>query len=1382
MPLQVVDNRKKYNLVVAPPKKQPKVVVRSPKKQPKVVVTQPKRQPTLKVVNHYTGNPYNPQRQSAYNPQRQNNSAIAHPKPKIQAPVKRRRTYTKSVLQSDGTIKKVTEQGDFTDNQWQYEQRVIKRTKAKLKELDRYKKIYGDDFRSKELWVRAGQTEVDLLVSRTEAYITHINKELASYTNKFEDESLSYEQKLNYYYQYLDLAESRDAWLEKQAIEYDAISRAYADVMGELQMKDARGIFEKGVSGTLGKIWEYSLGSGTENIPSLIDTPKRVLNLIGNTITDRTIEHGVTGERVNTGDMSIGDKWKATQKQRTIMTTRRDDDTSGFWEILQKVTNPAYMTPDGRAYIEKVMRGDTYADREAKRNGEFDPADVPALQRFMETVGESILTDPTTYVGASGVTKLKNAWKASKAGKYTKNVIKHGKKYGDEIIEANVALKKAKKAIKWLGDDASSFTKRKADIKQKYWDDLEKQYKKLRSAGDEIEAQKLLAKGTIDTMFVDFSDDMLVDFQKYKIARASGKNADEIIKGYTPKMKQMFRKADDQFEKMMDDLWVKEKLAGSKADYLKDYFSTESGRLKFFDRIRKIKRKFDKGNIFDDGLSEGFEIRRKAIPAKAIKGSKFKERQARRIAQSMKYTGTGGFGKQKKALDQIKEIQKYLDDIDKTVRRTKWERATALPEKAMRTWKQSVLLGRPAWFVNNEIYNTVAGITGGGVDFIRLKYGFAKLGKRTAQLTKKQQKEVVGYFDDFIDSGKGVVGLKQLAKGASKQENWSRQALYWAFRDKGRTHDDAVKLVNKWLFDYQAKNWERPFRTIAPFWLWQKNIAKRVATMPLDTPRGAKFWSEFYKQAYEQPLNQLPDKTMHGTDPHTGEVWKFNPRDAKRGKLYIAGRWINTPFNAFTPDGVSNIGVNPLITAYNEIASNKDRFGRSLDDINWQESLLRQIPQYNLYNAFREAGIIGEKDIKFEKWLAQGSGLPKQAQGHDPTKPNYRPELDPTTNWSRALLSWLGAPSGLVGDSGKFDSEKFEEDYRYGNFNRDWFSHDWETIFKEKGYEEALRMQEELARKYGFDLTKDIYNDRWARYDAGVTKKIKAQKEAVRQETKRFWAGYNKLPKGTGERTKYIQEQRIKWKKEKTFEDNPYVGGLYQDFFFVFKEDRKGFDGNGLDLSNPEDYMKYDKFWDDYWKADKETRRKMARDNPQYMKQGIPQYAQSEKSRFWKEYWRLKDESEVKARKYYNDNYREDFGGKNYKDSAKGKFWSSFFAFDDRADALRFYRDNYKKEYGGKKVFVEEGLFWIGYYNSNPDVRKQLLKDNPQYAKYQYTPKTADEWEQVREENRQKKYAKFADNKQFQARLSSNKRAINKRATQYRMTRSTRKKKVIWKG
>lgn len=443
----------------------------------------------------------------------------------------------------------------------------------------------------------------------------------------------------------------------------------------------------------------------------------------------------------------------------------------------------------------------------------------------------------------------------------------------------------------------------------------------------------------------------------------------------------------------------------------------------------------------------------------------------------------------------------------------------------MKIWRKSVLALNPAWYVNNAAWNVPASVSAASGDV------FSEYGKLLT--SRKYWKQAVDSVPEGVTSN--IAEKFGGGRLASKIEDTARLATFLALRKKGYADADAIKQVNRWLFDYQTKNWERPIKGILPFWQWQKNIVRLGTTMALHSPRSAKTYSELYKQFYQRPYDQLPQEKQEYTDPETGKTITYDPRKFYKGKAKIGNKWYGLPFFAVNPDNALNAGINPALSAFGDFASSTDYAGNSNTNRKGWTILGERFPQINLGRAF-----VNRNNQDINQWFAQ-SGNSKWQQGYDKYKSNYKEGLDNNRKFYNTLKSFFGVPRGVAFDKLEFDTKK-----RLTDFNNEFFKVDW-AAKEDVSYADAQKEKEALAKKYGFDLQKDIYDGYWSKYDTATTantKRLKREAAKFNSPDTGFWGDYFKLPSGSltsaSQRRPFLIGKFNEWKRDHTFAKNPY--------------------------------------------------------------------------------------------------------------------------------------------------------------------------------------------------------------------------------------------------
>lgn len=477
----------------------------------------------------------------------------------------------------------------------------------------------------------------------------------------------------------------------------------------------------------------------------------------------------------------------------------------------------------------------------------------------------------------------------------------------------------------------------------------------------------------------------------------------------------------------------------------------------------------------------------------------------------------------------------------------------------MKIWKKSVLKFNPAWYVNNTLWNVPASVSAGGFDVFN-EYKKLLLDKRYLYEVRKRLPEgVASKISEEI--GGGAL--------ASKIEDTSRIATFLSLKKQGLSDELALKQVNRWLFDYKTKNWERPIKGLLPFWNWQKNLIKLSTTMPFTNPRSAKFYSGMYNQLYKRPYDQLPTETQEYIDPETGEKTTFDPRKFYKGKAKIGKNWYGLPFFAVNPETMLQFGVNPYVSTAQDYLTSKDRLGNTNADRKAWTILGERYPQVNLGRSIANRN---NKDIN--TWFAS-TGNSKWAQGWDKSKSNYQQGLDNNRKFYNALKSFVGLPRGV-----KFDKQEYDLKKRLTDFNNEFFAIDWAKK-EDADYKKAQLEKEKLASKYGFDLKKDIYDNYWSKYDTPQTSRTKVQKQEASQFSSDFWKGYYKLPKGSkaqaSKRRPYVLNKFDTWANTNEFATNGYKKIPDIDPFELQRDENASLERRKLGKIKRQRYLEYQK-------------------------------------------------------------------------------------------------------------------------------------------------------------------------------------------------------------
>lgn len=651
--------------------------------------------------------------------------------------------------------------------------------------------------------------------------------------------------------------------------------------------------------------------------------------------------------------------------------------------------------------------------------------------------------------------------------------------------------------------------------------------------------------------------------------------------------------------------------------------------------------------------------------------------------------------------------------------------AVDIAKSPMTIWNRAVLKYNPAWYVNNLGTNIPHSISAAGGGVLK-EHAKLALSRKYRQSSRADLPEgVLGNISNEIGGSGGI---------ASGLENWSRQATFNTLKKKGFTDDQAIKQTNRWLFDYTTRRWERPIKGVLPFWQWQKNLLRLGTTMPFHSPRSAKAYSETYKAAIQRPYEALPDQEQSYIDPDTGKKVTYSPKEFYKGKAKLGDNWYGVPFFAMNPESMTNFGVNPYMMAGADYMTTSDRLGNPNNDRSGLSILGERFPQFKLGAAFIKRKI---KDSRL--WFAE-SGSSKEKQGYDRNASSYDKNLDNQLKFKNAAKTFVGIPRGV-----KFDKKEFDTKFRLTKFNTDFFKVDWDkrlvALQEETGdqyfgfddprspFNRLRQEQEALAKKYGFDLQKDIYDKYWSKYDTATTRNTKQLKKSAYEFSRNFWRDYLSKPAGSktsaSQRRPFLIGKYDEWRRNNTFADNVYKK---IPEFSVY--DKQGNKTNVKATKNP--------FTLKSEQASSEARR--AAGAAKYAKKLA--YDKAKKTGDWSAF----------NKKYGNSRKSSPFtaDGKYFKTAASRQ---KYLAGKAKYDAG-------KARYAAGKAKTD---LWTQYYKLNTTAeRKAFLAKHPQLATYK-TPTTQAEWDALRVTIRQKNRAKIAKLSNFTTAHANAKADIAKR-------------------
>lgn len=566
----------------------------------------------------------------------------------------------------------------------------------------------------------------------------------------------------------------------------------------------------------------------------------------------------------------------------------------------------------------------------------------------------------------------------------------------------------------------------------------------------------------------------------------------------------------------------------------------------------------------------------------------------------------------------------------------------------MNIWRKSVLQFRPAWYVNNIGYNTQASVLAGGS---RALVEQAKL------LRPKNYRNAMAEVPKELQTNLAKeAGTGRLAKLGNRVENVARIGAYKSLIRKGSMPDEAIKRVDKYLFDYKIKNWERPFKAVMPFWSFQKNLFKAAANMPTDRPLAAAGYNrldDYQNHQYDEDFKKtIPGLKEAGySDDEIAKIKEEN-RKYFDGKLKLGGRYYNTPFNAFSEKGLSNMSVNPFFEAVAEVVSAKDHFGRELagNDGSIISRLLSKFPQADLLKQAKSKLWDNPRYKPSTQWIgapgSEGYGMGKEAQGYGPSKPNYQKSLDKGANLMPNVGAFLGLPKSIP-----FDGDTLVRGKTMQKLKDEYFAHDWNAEFP--NFQDRTVAQKKLFDRYGISQD-EFYKGELAKYDDANTIAIKTMKEDARKKSSALFAEYGKQPVGT--RGVWATQKLKSLVDSGYFDENPFLSsfdwlqpkqiqsaqktiayrnakasGDWSAYQKAYGDGRKHspYSYNGKFFKTAESRDRYiaglnkkpaADFWKRYAMSDAETRRQLIKDNPQYSKYPTGTKPKTASALFWEQY------------------------------------------------------------------------------------------------------------------------------------------------------------------
>lgn len=1070
-------------------------------------------------------------------------------------------------------------------------------------------------------------------------------------------------------------------------------------------------------------IFKYTLGSGDENAPSLVTLPGRVVNWVGNLIDSKGQKNYRDGTVTN-GLPSNKNAWQATYDQRNWNVTNRKQFSESEFQTWYQRQNKSqwkdYIDAGKGDKVEKYYR-DMY------RGGLEQSGNVNDVIDFF---GDPIALIPGGKIASS----LKGA---SAIGKSTK--------IGAWIDKGLTKLSESK-AVQWLGKEYKTPEILRSDairaaeeaIRNKQMSLLPK----IKAYSDTLRAGGKALDASILEDLSKLSDSEVQMFQRIVNGKAAARDR---IANWTPtakfkhptivKIEELAKRWTDFTEEMkLADNVTNTRFGRGKTIYVPstswlprdtENFLSRYEFKKFQKHRNRTAEQFQTSIMDRYFVSEIDNAHASSETGRLSRAAREKQRllgdyQATVDAERAKITAldrkNGGvlrwFGAQHNGVAPNLRPSFGHSVLNST------RRIASLP---LRAWKHAAL-ARPGWTVNNVLYNIPASVlsSGPGALLETAKMISPAYRRKAFDESRKVFGSQIGRELPVV--GKTPVGrtLSRWYKFNTTLEDVSRVSAGRAALRKGMNEEQALGRVNKYMFDYTTKNWERPLKIIMPFWSWNKSVTKAAIQMPFDRPHAAIAYNRFdasQRQQFESDWKTVADG-LRANGYTDAEIATMKEGYAKKyaGKVKFGGKYYNTPFNAFSEDGVGNFGMNPYLVAGAESASSTDRWGRKLSggEADFSARVANQFPQFALGKKAYDAWLVSTgRSTPTKRWIgasgSEGYGLTKERQGYDLSKPNYDKYMDPRTGLVDSGLAFLGKPSGV-----EFDTAGLIENKKLQKMTDEYFALDTKNM----EFPAAEAARQAIFDKYG--VTADqFYKGILSKYDSEQTKGIKLQKEDAAAKNKSLFDEYSKQPEGT--RGAWAVTKLRQLVSEGYFDKNPFL--------------------KSFDWVTPTTVAKADK--------------KIA-------------YDTAVRTGDWGA-WRAKygDSRKVSAKKLA------------YQQAVSSGDWSSYHAKYGYKTSSKF---QYAGKYFTSQESMDKyksGEFWRKYFEADSVTRKQLLADNPEFNTR--SGWSTAQWNEQKSKDKKARIAKARSWGAFAGIMDAKTFAALAKSTEYTTRRTAgRTKRLTW--
>lgn len=296
--------------------------------------------------------------------------------------------------------------------------------------------------------------------------------------------------------------------------------------------------------------------------------------------------------------------------------------------------------------------------------------------------------------------------------------------------------------------------------------------------------------------------------------------------------------------------------------------STEKANPNFYDEVEEAKEQVNQLKQFEDYLSG--------------KSSKTLADELDKVGTNFEPPAKAPSKEIQKLMDYVEEEKLFSDfnesignDVPSFEKFKRWfndgskvayndNKVYDIYKRWLNSWKKGLTIYNPGWHVKNFFQNKGQSYLGIGVDAFKSQKNAREMFKNMkglensakgilqkngtyyspSELTNIAKRSgVINGFNDLVKESRGLipsletaVDNSKLMKKLSMSEETARLHHFLTKIERGATPEEAVKSVNKFLFDYSKQN--KADRVISdfvdPFWTYHKNNARLMATQSIE--------------------------------------------------------------------------------------------------------------------------------------------------------------------------------------------------------------------------------------------------------------------------------------------------------------------------------------------------------------------------------------------------------------------------------------------------------------------------------------------------------------------------------------------------------------------